>query len=61
MNYFQALENNVDPVHLSFVHRATEPFTREVPEVRAARVADGISMTAIRGASREHDVLVPAR
>ena len=50
MNYFQALENNVDPVHLSFVHRATEPFTREVPEVRAARVrAGGISMTAIRG------------
>ena len=49
MNYFQALENNVDPVHLSFVHRATEPFTREVPEVRAERVAQGISMTAIRG------------
>lgn len=48
MNYFQALENNVDPVHLSFVHRATEPFTREIPEVRAERVEQGISMTAIR-------------
>ena len=60
MNYFQALENNVDPVHLSFVHRATEPFTREVPEVRAARVAHGISMTAIRGGvAAQHDVLVP--
>lgn len=56
INYFQALENNVDPVHLSFVHRASEPFTREVPEVRAERTPDGIAMTAVRGgvARRTH-------
>lgn len=49
VNFFQILENNVDPVHLSFVHRATEPFTRVVPEVRAERTPDGIAMTAVRG------------
>ena len=49
VNYFQVLENNVDPVHLSFVHRATEPFTRTVPEVAAERTPDGITMTARRG------------
>ncbi len=49
VNYFQILENNVDPVHLSFVHRDSEPFTREVPDVRAERNEAGIAMTATRG------------
>lgn len=48
-NYFHLLENNVDPVHLSFVHRASQPFLNEVPEVSAERVDGGIAMTAIRG------------
>lgn len=48
-NYFQILENSVDPVHLSFVHRATQPFTRAIPEVRAQRTESGVTMTAVRG------------
>lgn len=48
VNYFQILENNVDPVHLSFVHRTTEPFTRAIPEVQAERTESGITMTATR-------------
>jgi phenylpropionate dioxygenase-like ring-hydroxylating dioxygenase large terminal subunit len=48
INWFQAVENHVDPVHLSFVHRATEPYAREVPEVSVERTDDGLAVTAVR-------------
>ncbi|MBA2279710.1 MAG: Rieske 2Fe-2S domain-containing protein [Actinomycetota bacterium] len=54
VNYFQVLENSVDPVHLCFVHRATQPFTRVIPEVRAERSGDGVAMTAVRDGVERH-------
>lgn len=48
MNYFQAIENHVDPVHIAFVHRASEPRWREVPQITAERTDYGINMTATR-------------
>lgn len=48
INYFQILENNVDPVHTSFVHRASEPHWLEVPEVSAHRTDYGLEMHATR-------------
>jgi phenylpropionate dioxygenase-like ring-hydroxylating dioxygenase large terminal subunit len=48
VNFFQVLENNVDPVHLCFVHHETQPHTRAIPEVRAERTEGGIAMTAVR-------------
>jgi 5,5'-dehydrodivanillate O-demethylase len=49
VNFFQVLENNVDPVHLCFVHHETQPHTRAIPQVRAERTEGGIAMTAVRG------------
>jgi nitrite reductase/ring-hydroxylating ferredoxin subunit len=48
INYFQTIENHVDPVHIAFVHRASEPRWREVPEISARRTDFGIEMTAVR-------------
>ena len=49
VNYFQTLENSVDPVHLSFVHRATQPFARTLPDnLSVERVEGGVALTAQR-------------
>jgi 5,5'-dehydrodivanillate O-demethylase oxygenase subunit len=48
VNYFQTLENSVDPVHLSFVHRATQPAARSIPEISVERTDGGIALTAMR-------------
>ncbi len=48
INFFQAIENHVDPVHTAFVHRATEPYAREVPEVSVEPTDGGLAVTAVR-------------
>ncbi len=48
INFFQVLENHVDPVHTAFVHRGTEPYAREVPTVGVERTGDGLAVTAVR-------------
>lgn len=60
INYFQILENNVDPVHTAFVHRASEPHWREVPEVSAERTDYGLKVIAVRsGTPRETHYYFP--
>ena len=44
VNWFQLVENNVDPVHLSFVHRESQPFTREIAEFTVTRVDHGLTL-----------------
>lgn len=54
VNYFQILENNVDPVHTSFVHQASEPHWQEIPEVSAEETDYGLVVRAGRsGVVRE--------
>jgi 5,5'-dehydrodivanillate O-demethylase len=48
INYFQMVENSLDPVHTAFVHRESEPFWREVPEVAVKETDFGLEMTAVR-------------
>lgn len=48
VNHFQVLENNVDPVHLAFTHHATQPHTREIPEVEVEPTDDGLALVATR-------------
>jgi len=52
MNYFQALENGVDPVHTAFVHSKSEPHWNGVPEVDGEEnppdLPEGIQITATR-------------
>ncbi|MEV4513333.1 Rieske 2Fe-2S domain-containing protein [Dactylosporangium sp. NPDC049525] len=48
MNYFQAVENGVDPVHTAFVHRASEPHWNGVPEVDGVETEYGFEITATR-------------
>jgi 5,5'-dehydrodivanillate O-demethylase oxygenase subunit len=48
VNFFQTLENSLDPVHLCFVHRATQPSTRSIPEMRVERTDAGVAMYARR-------------
>jgi 5,5'-dehydrodivanillate O-demethylase oxygenase subunit len=61
INWFQAVENHVDPVHLSFVHRVTEPYAREVPEVSVERTETGLAVTAVRsGRARTTRLHVPS-
>ncbi|GIF45779.1 Rieske-like 2Fe-2S protein [Asanoa ferruginea] len=48
MNYFQALENGVDPVHTAFVHSKSEPHWNGVPEVDGIETDEGLEITATR-------------
>jgi 5,5'-dehydrodivanillate O-demethylase len=48
MNYFQALENGVDPVHTAFVHRASEPHWNGVPNIDGHETDYGIQISADR-------------
>jgi 5,5'-dehydrodivanillate O-demethylase len=43
-------------VHLCFVHRATQPSTRSIPEMRTERTDDGVAMYARRGDAPERRV-----
>jgi 5,5'-dehydrodivanillate O-demethylase oxygenase subunit len=54
VNYFQMLENSVDPVHTSFVHLESEPHWNEVPEVSARRTDYGMEVTADRSGDKRH-------
>ncbi len=48
INYFQMIENDVDPAHTAFVHRESEPHWHGVPEVSAKETSYGIEVTAKR-------------
>ena len=47
-NWFQLVENNVDPVHLSFVHRGSQPFTREIADFTVERADHGLAVVQTR-------------
>jgi nitrite reductase/ring-hydroxylating ferredoxin subunit len=47
-NYFQTLENDLDPVHTTFVHRESEPHWSGVPEVSCVETSYGMEVTAAR-------------
>lgn len=47
-NYFQTLENDLDPVHTTFVHRESEPHWHGVPEVSCRETDYGMEITASR-------------
>lgn len=48
-NWFQTIENDLDPVHTSFVHRDSEPHWHGVPQVSAKEARHGLVVTARRG------------
>ena len=48
VNWFQLVENNADPVHLSFVHRHSQPFTREIAEFTVDPTDDGLAIVQTR-------------
>jgi 5,5'-dehydrodivanillate O-demethylase len=48
VNWFQLVENNVDPVHLSFVHRDSQPFTREIADFSVDPFEDGLAVVQQR-------------
>lgn len=48
VNWFQLVENDVDPVHLSFVHRASQPFTRELPDFSVEPMPGGLALVQRR-------------
>ncbi len=47
-NWFQLVENNVDPVHLSFVHRDSQPFTREIADFTVEPFDSGLAVVQRR-------------
>lgn len=47
-NWFQLVENNADPVHLSFVHRESQPFTREIADFTVEAVDHGLALVQTR-------------
>lgn len=48
-NWFQTMENDLDPVHTSFVHRDSEPHWNAVPIVSAEESDHGMTVYAQRG------------
>jgi phenylpropionate dioxygenase-like ring-hydroxylating dioxygenase large terminal subunit len=48
VNWFQLVENNVDPVHLSFVHRSSQPFTREIADFTVEAFDGGLAVVQRR-------------
>jgi nitrite reductase/ring-hydroxylating ferredoxin subunit len=48
VNWFQLVENNVDPVHLSFVHRESQPFTREIADFTVEAFDGGLAVVQRR-------------
>lgn len=48
VNWFQLIENNADPVHLSFVHRDSQPFTREIADFSVEPADHGLALVQRR-------------
>lgn len=48
-NWFQTIENDVDPVHTTFVHRDSEPHWNALPVVSAEQTDFGMTVCARRG------------
>jgi 5,5'-dehydrodivanillate O-demethylase len=48
VNWFQLVENNADPVHLSFVHRESQPFTREIADFTVEPADHGLAIVQQR-------------
>ncbi len=49
-NWFQLVENNADPVHLSFTHHDSQPFTREIADFDVEPTDDGLAIVQRRAA-----------
>lgn len=47
-NWFQLVENNADPVHLSFTHHHSQPFTREIAEFDVEPAEHGLAIVQRR-------------
>lgn len=47
-NWFQLVENNADPVHLSFTHLESQPFTREIADFSVEVVDHGLAIVQRR-------------
>jgi nitrite reductase/ring-hydroxylating ferredoxin subunit len=49
-NWFQLVENNADPVHLSFTHHDSQPFTREIADFDVEPAHHGLTIVQRRAA-----------
>ena len=47
-NWFQLVENNADPVHLSFTHHDSQPFTREIADFDVEAAEHGLAIVQRR-------------